>query len=180
MATQTITAVNKGDTDMVPVLTEVALVLLIFCSSRSSHRKVTTFHSRSVKSLGSKHNSYGRRRYVGGQLREKTESEGVFMSGPTLNSRAIRMPLPVRPVTVFTFMKQSTGSTICCFLGSHDATTSLSAIEAASKDGDTLVVDRAGVREFMSGVSSWPELLVLSLVMTSVIVITKHSCCTAQ
>ena len=28
-----------------------------------------------------------------------------------------------------------------------------------TKDGDTLVVDRAGVREFMAGVSSWPGII---------------------
>ena len=139
---QTITAVNKGDTDMVPVLTEVAagspdlLFFPIFPPEGN-------FISQQVGEVAGLENTtlMAADGMLVDNYMEIPESEGVFMSGPDLDFEGNA--------------NAATGETGDGFLAAYEAEHG----EAPSKDGDTLVVDRAGVREFMGGVSSWPGII---------------------
>jgi basic membrane protein A len=95
---------------------------------------------------------------------EIPESEGVFMSGPDLNFEGNANAATGETGDGFLAAYEAEhgeAPSAAFWAHAYDATTLLlSAIEAASsKDGDNLVVDRAGVREFMAGVSSWPGII---------------------
>ena len=162
---QTITAVNKGDTDMVPVLTEVAagspdlLFFPIFPPEGN-------FISQQVGEVAGLENTtlMAADGMLVDNYMEIPESEGVFMSGPDLNFEGNANAATGQTGDGFLAAYEAEhgeAPSAAFWAHAYDATTLLlSAIEAASsKDGDTLVVDRAGVREFMSGVSSWPGII---------------------
>ena len=162
---QTITAVNKGDTDMVPVLTEVAagspdlLFFPIFPPEGN-------FISQQIGEVAGLENTtlMAADGMLVDNYMEIPESEGVFMSGPDLNFEGNANAATGQTGDGFLAAYEAEhgeAPSAAFWAHAYDATTLLlSAIEAASsKDGDTLVVDRAGVREFMSGVSSWPGII---------------------
>ena len=162
---QTITAVNKGDTDMVPVLTEVAagspdlLFFPIFPPEGN-------FISQQVGEVAGLENTtlMAADGMLVDNYMEIPESEGVFMSGPDLNFEGNANAATGQTGDGFLAAYEAEhgeAPSAAFWAHAYDATTLLlSAIEAASsKDGDNLVVDRAGVREFMGGVSSWPGII---------------------
>ncbi|MBH02480.1 MAG: hypothetical protein CL469_07465 [Acidimicrobiaceae bacterium] len=162
---QTITAVNKGDTDMVPVLTEVAagspdlLFFPIFPPEGN-------FISQQVGEVAGLENTtlMAADGMLVDNYMEIPESEGVFMSGPDLNFEGNANAATGQTGDGFLAAYEAEhgeAPSAAFWAHAYDATTLLlSAIEAASStDGDDLVVDRAGVREFMAGVSSWPGII---------------------
>ena len=162
---QTITAVNKGDTDMVPVLTEVAagspdlLFFPIFPPEGN-------FISQQIGEVSGLENTtlMAADGMLVDNYMEIPESEGVFMSGPDLNFEGNANAATGETGDGFLAAYEAEhgeAPSAAFWAHAYDATTLLlSAIEAASsKDGDNLVVDRAGVREFMAGVSSWPGII---------------------
>ena len=162
---QTITAVNKGDTDMVPVLTEVAagspdlLFFPIFPPEGN-------FISQQIGEVAGLENTtlMAADGMLVDNYMEIPESEGVFMSGPDLNFEGNANAATGQTGDGFLAAYEAEhgeAPSAAFWAHAYDATTLLlSAIEAASsKDGDNLVVDRAGVREFMAGVSSWPGII---------------------
>jgi ABC-type branched-subunit amino acid transport system substrate-binding protein/ABC-type proline/glycine betaine transport system substrate-binding protein/basic membrane lipoprotein Med (substrate-binding protein (PBP1-ABC) superfamily) len=162
---QTITAVNKGDTDMVPVLTEVAagspdlLFFPIFPPEGN-------FISQQVGEVAGLENTtlMAADGMLVDNYMEIPESEGVFMSGPDLNFEGNANAATGQTGDGFLAAYEAEhgeAPSAAFWAHAYDATTLLlSAIEAASStDGDNLVVDRAGVREFMAGVSSWPGII---------------------
>ena len=151
-----VTAVNKGDTDMVPVLTEVAAGSpeMLFFPIFMPEGGFIVQQVGEVAGLGDVV-LMGADGLISENFMELPESEGVFMSGPDLDFAGNS--------------NQATGQTGDGFLAAYeaehgetpaapfwghayDATTMLlDAIAAASHmDGDTLVVDRAGVREYLN------------------------------
>jgi len=162
---QTITAVNKGDTDMVPVLTEVAAGSpdLLFFPIFPPEGNYISQQIGEVAGLENTTLMAADGMLVDNYM-EIPESEGVFMSGPDLNFEGNSNAATGQTGDGFLAAYEAEhgeAPSAAFWAHAYDATTLLlSAIEAASsKDGDTLVVDRAGVREFMSGVSSWPGII---------------------
>ena len=162
---QTITAVNKGDTDMVPVLTEVAagspdlLFFPIFPPEGN-------FISQQIGEVAGLENTtlMAADGMLVDNYMEIPESEGVFMSGPDLDFEGNANDATGQTGDGFLAAYEAEhgeAPSAAFWAHAYDATTLLlSAIEAASStDGDDLVVDRAGVREFMAGVSSWPGII---------------------
>ena len=158
----TFTAVNKGDSDMIPVLTEVASgapeMLFFPIFQPEGDFIVQQVHEVSGMDGVTLMAADG---LMVSNFMELPESEGLFFSGPDLrygangNQRIIG---------------SSAGGVLMQYVGqwgenpsaafwahSFDATTLLlDAIEAASYDDDgTLVIDRAGVREFLSSVRDY-------------------------
>ena len=159
------TAVNKGDTDMVPVLTEIAsgspemLFFPIFQPEGDfivqQVRGVSGMESTILMAADGLLNS---------NYMALEETEGMYFSGPDIRYGANT--------------NQSTGKTADSFLAaytdewgedpaapfwahSYDATTLLlDAIAAASYDADgTLVIDRAGVREHLNAVADYSGII---------------------
>ena len=159
------TAVNKGDTDMVPVLTEIAsgspemLFFPIFQPEGDfivqQVRGVSGMESTILMAADGLLNS---------NYMALEETEGMYFSGPDIRYGANT--------------NQSTGKTADSFLAaytdewgedpaapfwahSYDATTLLlDAIAAASYDADgTLVIDRAGVREHLNNVTDYSGII---------------------
>ena len=159
------TAVNKGDTDMVPVLTEIAsgapemLFFPIFQPEGDfivqQVRGVAGMESTILMAADGLLNS---------NYMALEETEGMYFSGPDIRYGANT--------------NQSTGQTADSFLAayndewgedpaapfwahSYDATTLLlDAIAAASYDDDgTLVIDRAGVREHLNAVADYSGII---------------------
>jgi len=160
-----VTAVNKGDTDMVPVLTEVAagspemLFFPIFMPEGGFIvQQVGEVSGLGVVVL------MGADGLISENFMALPESEGVFMSGPDLDFAGNS--------------NQATGQTGDGFLAAYeaehgetpaapfwghayDATTMLlDAISAASyDDGGTLVIDRAGVREYLNSIAGYSGII---------------------
>ncbi len=157
--------VNKDDTDMVPVLTEIAsgspdaLFFPIFQPAGD----LVALQAPGVSGLEDTMLLAADGLLVNGFM-ELSQSEGMHFSGPD--------------VRYGTNTNQSTGKTADDFLAeyeaahggapeapfwahSYDATTLLlEAIKAASwMDGDSLMIDRAGVREYLNGVSGYQGLI---------------------
>ncbi|MCH2437764.1 MAG: ABC transporter substrate-binding protein, partial [Acidimicrobiales bacterium] len=159
------TAVNKGDTDMVPVLTEIAsgspemLFFPIFQPEGDfivqQVRGVSGMETTILMAADGLLNS---------NYMALEETEGMYFSGPDIRYGANT--------------NQSTGKTADSFLAayteewgedpaapfwahSYDATTLLlDAIAAASYDDDgTLVIDRAGVREHLNNVTDYSGII---------------------
>ena len=159
------TAVNKGDSDMVPVLTEVAAgapELLFF----PIFQPEGDFIVQQAPTVSGLENTV--MMAADGLLNTNflavAESQGMYFSGPD--------------VRYGSNYNQSTGETAADVLAdyeaefgevpaapfwahSYDAAALLmDAIAAASyDDGGTLVIDRAGVREFLNGVSNYSGLI---------------------
>jgi len=159
------TAVNKGDTDMIPVLTEIAagspemLFFPIFQPEGDfivqQARDVPGIEAITLMAADGLLNS---------NFMAIPETEGMYFSGPDIRYGANT--------------NQSTGQTADSFLAayndewgedpaapfwahSYDATTLLlDAIAAASYDDDgTLVIDRAGVREHLNAVADYSGII---------------------
>ena len=159
------TAVNKGDTDMVPVLTEIAAgspQMLFF----PIFQPVGDFIIQQVTQVAGLDNTtmMAADGLLNSNYMALEETEGMYFSGPD-----------IRYGTNF---NQSTGQTADAFLAaynsewgedpaapfwahSYDATTLLlDAIAAASyDDGGTLVIDRAGVREHLNSVTDYSGII---------------------
>ena len=162
----TFTAVNKGDTDMVPVLTEIAAgspEMLFFPIFQPEGDFI-------VQQAGDVAGLEGITMMAADGLLNSNymaipETEGMYFSGPDIRYGSNT--------------NQSTGQTADGFLAayndewgedpaapfwahSYDATTLLlDAIAAASyDDGGTLVIDRAGVREYLAGVTDYSGIIV--------------------
>ncbi|MDP6480589.1 MAG: ABC transporter substrate-binding protein [Acidimicrobiales bacterium] len=159
------TAVNKGDTDMVPVLTEVATgspELLFF----PIFQPEGDFIVQQIAGVSGLEDTVlmGADGLLNSNFMALAETEGMYFSGPDVRYGAN--------------FNQATGQTADAFLDayeanwgeapaapfwahSYDATTLLlDAIAAASYDDDgTLVIDRAGVREFLDSVSDYSGII---------------------
>ena len=161
----TFTAVNKGDIDMVPVLTEVAAggpEMLFFPIFQPEGNYIIQQASQ-VPGLG-RTTMMAADGLLNSNYMALTETEGMYFSGPDIRYG--------------TNYNQSTGQTADAFLAaynanwgedpaapfwahSYDATTLLlDAIAAASyDDSGTLVIDRAGVREYLGGVRDYSGII---------------------
>ncbi len=159
------TAVNKGDTDMVPVLTEIAAGApeMLFFPIFQPEGDFIVQQAGDVSGMGGvilmAADGLLNTNYLA-----VAETEGMYFSGPDVRYGANA--------------NQSTGETAADVLAdyntefgeapaapfwahSYDAAALLmDAIAAASyMDGDTLVIDRAGVREHLNGVSGYDGLI---------------------
>jgi len=160
-----VTAVNKGDTDMIPVLTEVAAGSpeMLFFPIFMPEGGFIVQQVGEVSGLGGAV-LMGADGLISENFMALPESEGVFMSGPDLDFAGNS--------------NQATGQTGDGFLAAYeaehgetpaapfwghayDATTMLlDAISAASyDDGGTLVIDRAGVREYLNSISGYSGII---------------------
>ncbi|SVD53629.1 uncharacterized protein METZ01_LOCUS406483, partial [marine metagenome] len=159
----TFTAVNKGDTDMVPVLTEVASgspELLFF----PIFQPEGDFIVQQVSDVGGLEDTIlmAADGLMVSNFMEIPETEGMYFSGPDLRyggNRNQRM-LGSSADSFITGYVMVYGEKPSAAFWAHayDATTLLlDAIEAASyeEDDGTLVIDRAGVREFLSNVRDY-------------------------
>jgi len=161
----TFTAVNKGDSDMVPVLTEVASgspELLFFpIFQPEGDFIVQQVHEVSGMDGVTLMAADG---LMVSNFMELPESEGLYFSGPDLRYGANRnQSLIGSNADAFVsgyVMSYGEKPSAAFWAHSVDATTLLlEAIEAASYvDDDTLVIDRAGVREFLSNVRDYEGL----------------------
>jgi len=159
------TAVNKGDSDMVPVLTEVAAgspEMLFF----PIFQPEGDFIVQQASTVSGLENTVmmAADGLLNSNFLAVAETQGMFFSGPD--------------VRYGSNYNQSTGESAADVLGdykaefgespaapfwahSYDATTLLlDAIAAASyEDGGALIVDRAGVREYLNGVTGYSGLI---------------------
>ena len=159
------TAVNKGDSDMVPVLTEVAAGSpeMLFFPIFQPEGDFIVQQASTVSGLENT-TMMAADGLLNSNFLAVAETAGMFFSGPD-----------VRYGSNF---NQSTGETAADVLGdykaefgespaapfwahSYDATTLLlDAIAAASyEDGGALIIDRAGVREHLNGVTGYSGLI---------------------
>ena len=159
------TAVNKGDSDMVPVLTEVAAGSpeMLFFPIFQPEGDFIVQQASTVSGLENT-TMMAADGLLNSNFLAVAETQGMFFSGPD--------------VRYGSNYNQSTGETAADVLGdykaefgespaapfwahSYDATTLLlDAIAAASyDDGGTLVIDRAGVREHLNGVTGYSGLI---------------------
>ena len=159
------TAVNKGDTDMVPVLTEIAAGSpdLLFFPIFQPEGDFIIQQSATVSGLGDTI-MMAADGLLNSNYLAVSETEGMYFSGPDVRYGAN--------------FNESTGATAADVLAdyeaefgeapaapfwahSYDAAVLLmDAISAASyDDGGTLVIDRAGVREALNGVSNYSGLI---------------------
>jgi len=159
------TAVNKGDTDMVPVLTEIAAGSpeMLFFPIFQPEGDFIIQQVTQVAGLGGT-TMMAADGLLNSNYMALGETEGMYFSGPDIRYG--------------TNYNQATGQTADAFLAayndewgedpaapfwahSYDATTLLlDAIAAASyDDGGTLVIDRAGVREFLNSVADYSGII---------------------
>tara|TARA_B110000263_G_scaffold57112_1_gene48743 strand:- start:3137 stop:5338 length:2202 start_codon:yes stop_codon:yes gene_type:complete len=159
------TAVNKGDTDMVPVLTEIAAGSpdMLFFPIFQPEGDFIIQQSATVSGLGNTI-MMAADGLLNSNYLAVSETEGMYFSGPDVRYGAN--------------FNESTGETAADVLAdyeaefgeapaapfwahSYDAAALLmDAISAASHDdGGTLVIDRAGVREYLNGVSNYSGLI---------------------
>ncbi|MEE3102153.1 MAG: ABC transporter substrate-binding protein, partial [Actinomycetota bacterium] len=159
------TAVNKGDTDMVPVLTEIAAGSpdMLFFPIFQPEGDFIIQQSATVSGLEGTI-MMAADGLLNSNYLAVSETEGMYFSGPDVRYGAN--------------FNQSTGATAADVLAdyeaefgeapaapfwahSYDAAVLLmDAISAASHDdGGTLVIDRAGVREALNGVSNYSGLI---------------------
>jgi len=155
------TAVNKEDTDMVPVLTEVAaaspeaLFFPIF-------QPAGDFIADQAPGVAGLENTQliGADGLLIDTFLELPQSEGMFFSGPDLRFGAnTNASTGVNADDFLARYEEEFGGTpeAAFWAHSYDATTMLlEAITAASSVQDgTLVIDRAGVREFLDGIAAY-------------------------
>ena len=162
----TFTAVNKGDTDMVPVLTEVASgspEMLFFPIFQPEGDFIVQQASEVAGMAGI--TLMAADGLMVSNFMELPESEGLYFSGPDLRYGANRNQRIIGSSAdgVLTQYHGQWGEKPSAAFWAHsfDATTLLlDAIDAASYEDDdgTLVIDRAGVREFLSNVQGYSGL----------------------
>jgi len=161
----TFTAVNKGDTDMVPVLTEVASGSpeLLFFPIFQPEGDFIVQQASDVAGLEGV-TMMAADGLLNSNYMAIPETEGMYFSGPDLrygtnrNQRVIgSSPEAFTSLYVVQYGEKPSAP---FWAHSFDATTLLlDAIEAASYDDDgTLVIDRAGVREYLSNVRDYQGL----------------------
>jgi len=159
------TAVNKGDTDMIPVLTEIAAGApeMLFFPIFQPEGDFIVQQARDVPGIEAI-TLMAADGLLNSNFMAIPETEGMYFSGPDIRYGANT--------------NQSTGQTADAFLAayndewgedpaapfwahSYDATTLLlDAIAAASYDDDgTLVIDRAGVREHLNAVADYSGII---------------------
>ena len=163
----TFTAVNKGDSDMIPVLTEVASgspELLFFpIFQPEGDFIVRQVHEVSGMDGVTLMAADG---LMVSNFMELPESEGLYFSGPDLRYGNNRNQSLFSTVTAARYLEEypfrwGEKPSAAFWAHSVDATTLLlEAIDAASyvDDDGTLVIDRAGVREFLSNVRDYQGL----------------------
>ncbi len=153
------TAVNKGDTDMVPVLTEVA--------ASSPQIVFMPIFPPEINRLAEQWNSVAGLSNVirfsadGAQVEnflELKESEGFYFSGPNLQFEGNKNEITGKSASDFLAAYRSTygeAPSAAFWAHSYDATTMLlNAIkQVAVKDGNDLVISRAALREAISAAS---------------------------
>ena len=161
------TAVNKGDSDMVPVLTEVAAgspEMLFFPIFQPEGDFI-------VQQVGDVAGMEGVTLMAADGLMvsnfmELPESEGLYFSGPDLRygtnrNQSVIVGTPDGFVSGYVMMWGEKPSA-AFWAHAYDATTLLlEAIDAASyldEDG-ALVIDRAGVREWLNGVTDYEGMI---------------------
>jgi len=161
----TFTAVNKGDSDMIPVLTEIAAGApeMLFFPIFQPEGDFIVQQASEVAGLEGI-TMMAADGLLNSNYMAIAETEGMYFSGPDIRYG--------------TNSNQSTGQTADGFLAayndewgedpaapfwahSYDATTLLlDAIAAASYDDDgTLVIDRAGVREYLGSVTDYSGII---------------------
>ena len=161
----TFTAVNKGDTDMIPVLTEIAAGApeMLFFPIFQPEGDFIVQQASDVAGLEGI-TMMAADGLLNTNYMAIAETEGMYFSGPDIRYGSNT--------------NQSTGQTADAFLAaynsewgedpaapfwahSYDATTLLlDAIAAASyDDGGTLVIDRAGVREYLGSVTDYSGII---------------------
>ena len=159
------TAVNKGDTDMVPVLTEIAAGSpdLLFFPIFQPEGDFIIQQSATVSGLGGTV-MMAADGLLNSNYLAVSETEGMYFSGPDVRYGAN--------------FNESTGATAADVLAdyeaefgeapaapfwahSYDAAALLmdAILAASTDDGGTLVIDRAGVREYLNGVSNYSGLI---------------------
>jgi len=157
------TAVNKGDTDMVPVLTEIAAGSpeLLFFPIFQPEGDFIVQQAGNVAGMDDVTLMAADGLMVSNFM-ELPESEGLYFSGPDLrygNNRNQTIIGGSVDAFLGTYVMQWAEQPSAAFWAhSVDATTLLvEAIDAASylDDDGALVIDRAGVREFLSGVRDY-------------------------
>ena len=161
------TAVNKGDSDMVPVLTEVAAgspEMLFFPIFQPEGDFI-------VQQVGDVAGMEGITLMAADGLMvsnfmELSESEGLYFSGPDLRygnnrNQSVIVGSPDAFVSGYV-MSYGEKPSAAFWAHAYDATTLLlEAIDAASyvdEDG-ALVIDRAGVREWLNGVTDYEGMI---------------------
>ncbi|SVC11692.1 uncharacterized protein METZ01_LOCUS264546, partial [marine metagenome] len=160
----TFTAVNKGDSDMVPVLTEVASGSpeLLFFPIFQPEGDFIVQQASDVAGLEGVTLMAADGLMVSNFM-EIPETAGMYFSGPDLRyGNNANQTSGWRANDVLTLYPGIWGEapSAAFWAHSYDATTLLlEAIEAASYvDDGTLVIDRAGVREFLSNVRDYQGL----------------------
>jgi len=160
-----VTAVNKGDTDMVPVLTEVAAGSpeMLFFPIFMPEGGFIVQQVGEVSGLGGAV-LMGADGLISENFMALPESEGVFMSGPDLDFAGNSNQATGQTGDGFLEAYEAEhGETPAAPFWGHDydATTMLlDAIAAASyDDGGTLVIDRAGVRESLSSIAGYSGII---------------------
>ena len=159
------TAVNKGDTDMVPVLTEIAAGSpdMLFFPIFQPEGDFIIQQSATVSGLGGTV-MMAADGLLNSNYLAVSETEGMYFSGPDVRYGAN--------------FNQSTGETAADVLAdyeaefgeapaapfwahSYDAAALLmdAILAASTDDGGTLVIDRADVREYLNGVSNYSGLI---------------------
>jgi len=160
-----VTAVNKGDTDMVPVLTEVAAGSpeMLFFPIFMPEGGFIVQQVGEVSGLGDVV-LMGADGLISENFMALPESEGVFMSGPDLDFAGNSNQATGQTGDGFleAYEAEHGETPAAPFWGhAYDATTMLlDAISAASyDDGGTLVIDRAGVREYLNSISGYSGII---------------------
>jgi len=160
-----VTAVNKGDTDMVPVLTEVAAGSpeMLFFPIFMPEGGFIVQQVGEVSGLGDAV-LMGADGLISENFMALPESEGVFMSGPDLDFAGNSNQATGQTGDGFleAYEAEHGETPAAPFWGhAYDATTMLlDAISAASSDdGGTLVIDRAGVRQYLNSISGYSGII---------------------
>ncbi len=159
------TAVNKEDTDMVPVLTEVAAGApeAIFFPIFQPAGDFIADQAPGVAGLEDTVLLAADGLLVDGFL-ELPASEGMHFSGPDVRfgeNKNESTGKNANEVLADYEADQGAAPSAAFWGHSYDATAMLlDAIEASSSmDGDNLVIDRAGVREYLNGVSGYSGII---------------------
>ena len=159
------TAVNKGDTDMVPVLTEIAAGApeMLFFPIFQPEGDFIVQQAGDVSGMGGvilmAADGLLNTNYLA-----VAETEGMYFSGPDVRYGAnANQSTRETAADVLADYNTEFGEAPAAPFWAHSydaAVLLMDAIAAASyMDGDTLVIDRAGVREHLNGVSGYDGLI---------------------
>ena len=159
------TAVNKGDTDMVPVLTEVAAGSpdMLFFPIFQPEGNFIIQQSATVSGLGNTI-MMAADGLLNSNYLAVAETEGMYFTGPDVRyGTNFNESTGESAFDVLTDYQAEFGEAPAAPFWAHSydaAVLLMDAIAAASyDDGGTLVIDRAGVREYLDGVSNYSGLI---------------------